>query len=165
MNINGLKLRYINGQCYEFILPNGKHLITDPYITPENLSGFRRFAVEEIEQCDYILLTHTHYDHTSDVGYLCRKFNAKLFAGQMSIMKLAAFYDLDLCLLYPVEHMEIFEMPDFTLQAIRGKHFGKPGKLSISHSLNLTQKKFGLEGYGELDVLGCVETYDFCLTL
>ena len=60
MQIKGVKVRYINSQCYEFILPNGKHLITDPYISPINLVGFRKFPVEEIEQCDYILMTHTH---------------------------------------------------------------------------------------------------------
>mgnify|MGYP007059276400 CR=1 FL=1 len=36
MTIDSFKFRYINAQCYEFILPNGKHLITDPYITPTN---------------------------------------------------------------------------------------------------------------------------------
>ena len=41
--------------------------------TPINLVGFRKFPVEEIEQCDYILMTHTHYDHTSDIGYLYKK--------------------------------------------------------------------------------------------
>lgn len=55
MTIDSFKFRYINAQCYEFILPNGKHLITDPYITPTNLVGFRPFHVDEIEQCDYIL--------------------------------------------------------------------------------------------------------------
>ena len=61
----GMKLRYINGQCYEFILPGGKHLITDPYITPTKglaNAGMPEFSTDQIEGADYILLTHTHYD-------------------------------------------------------------------------------------------------------
>ena len=37
MQIKGVKVRYINSQCYEFILPNGKHLITDPYMFNKGL--------------------------------------------------------------------------------------------------------------------------------
>ena len=28
MTIDSFKFRYINAQCYEFILPNGKHLLS-----------------------------------------------------------------------------------------------------------------------------------------
>ena len=27
----GLKFRWINGQCFEFVFPNGKVLLSDPY--------------------------------------------------------------------------------------------------------------------------------------
>lgn len=162
----GLKLRYINGQCYEFLLPNGKHLVTDPYITPtKGLSnaGFQEFTADNIEGADYILLTHAHYDHTSDLGLLAKKFDSYVFAGDLSAPGLGTFYDLDHGKIMPMTNLQTFEMEDFTLTAFRGKHaHSKP--LFRDHSMSVTKNKWGIEGYGELDVLGAIETYDFCLT-
>ena len=166
MNQTGLQMRYINGQCYEFILPNGKHLITDPYVTPtKGLSnaGFRAFSVEEIERADYILITHSHFDHTSDLGYLAKKFGSMVFAGSMTIALMAEFFDLDYGKLFPVSEMQTFELEDFTLTCYKGKHFATKPMLR-ERSMKITQKKFGVEGYGEIDTLGVVETFDFCIT-
>ena len=76
MKQSSFKFRWINSQCYEFILPNGKHVITDPYITPKPVPGFRVFSVEEIEQCDYILLTHSHYHYDDGPHRECRLYPA-----------------------------------------------------------------------------------------
>ena len=165
MNINSLKLRYINGQCYEFVLPNGKHIITDPFITPQVLSGFRQFNIDEIERCDYILLTHAHYDHTADIGTLCKKFGCKLLAGEMCIMSVAECFDIDLSQLIPLSNLCPLELPDFTVLPVRGKHYGTPGRLPRERFLNLSEEKFGIKGHSACDIYGCVETYDFCITL
>ena len=162
MKINGFQVRYINAQCYEFILPNGKHLITDPYITPVNLVGFRPFSVEEIERCDYILLTHSHYDHTSDIGCLYKKFDCRVFCSSMVAVELARYFDLPPGRIYPFDNMDTYEMEDFTLRTVRGRHFpmlnaklpaGKPGD------------GFGGSGHDLMNFMGAMFSFDFCLTL
>ena len=162
MNINGFQVRYINAQCYEFILPNGKHLITDPYITPVNLAGFRKFSVDEIQRCDYILLTHSHYDHTSDIGYLYKKFDCKMFCSSMVAVELSKYFEVPGGRIYPFDNMDTYEMPDFTLLTVRGKHFpmlnmpNKPGSFGDD---------FGGSGHDMLNFMGVMFSFDFCITL
>ena len=161
MKQSSFKFRWINSQCYEFILPNGKHVITDPYITPKPVPGFRVFSVEEIEQCDYILLTHSHYDHTSDIGYLCEKFNARLIAGEMTIMPVAKAYDLNLGALIPMSNMQRLELPDFDLLPVRGKHYDN----KVLHYKDVMERGALKNGDAACNAIGTVETYDFCITL
>jgi phosphoribosyl 1,2-cyclic phosphodiesterase len=161
MEINGFKFRYINSQCYEFILPNGKHIVTDPYISVENLHGFRKFSVDEIEQCDYILLTHTHFDHTTDIGYLSKKFNPKLFVGDNACVELAKYSKAELGMFYPISNMQTYELADFKLTAVRGKHF--PMKGDYEMGLHIAEDL--VPNHGELNVIGSIDTYDFCITL
>lgn len=161
MKINGIQFRYINSQCYEFILPNGKHLITDPYISHRNLVGFRTFSVDEIERCDYILMTHTHYDHTSDIGYLCKTFDAKLFCGNMVAVELAKYFGVAPGRIYPFDNMDTYEMPDFTFTTVRGKHFPM---LNVKFTPGSFPPDFGGPGHDELNFMGTIFTYDFCLT-
>ena len=161
MTIDSFKFRYINAQCYEFILPNGKHLITDPYITPTNLVGFRPFHVDEIEQCDYILLTHTHYDHTSDIGNLYKKFDCKVFCSGMVASELAKYFQVAPGRIYPFENMDTYEMEDFSLMTVRGKHFPM---LNISFEPGSFPDSFGGPKHDELNFIGTIFSYDFCLT-
>ena len=153
MTIDSFKFRYINAQCYEFILPNGKHLITDPYITPTNLVGFRPFHVDEIEQCDYILLTHTHYDHTSDIGNLYKKFDCKVFCSGMVASELAKYFQVAPGRIYPFENMDTYEMEDFSLMTVRGKHFPM---LNISFEPGSFPDSFGGPKHDELNFIGTI---------
>ena len=162
MQIKGVKVRYINSQCYEFILPNGKHLITDPYISPINLVGFRKFPVEEIEQCDYILMTHTHYDHTSDIGYLYKKFDCKVFCCSMVAAELARYFDVPPGRIYPFDNMDTYDMPDFRLTTVRGKHFPM---LRVSFKPGELPPDFGGPAHDMLNYLGTIFSFDFCITL
>ncbi|MBO4888631.1 MAG: MBL fold metallo-hydrolase [Firmicutes bacterium] len=162
MKINGFKVRFINAQCYEFILPNGKHLITDPYITPVNLVGFRPFSVDEIERCDYILLTHSHYDHTSDIGYLFKKFSSKVFCSSMVAVELAKYFEVAPGRIFPFDNMDTYEMPDFTLLTVRGKHFPM---LNVRFDPGSFPDSFGGSGHDLLNYMGTIFSYDFCITL
>ena len=35
-----VKLRWINGACYELVLSDGTVIVLDPYVTPAGLEGF-----------------------------------------------------------------------------------------------------------------------------
>ena len=178
MEVQGLKLRWIYGACYEIVLPNGKVIVTDPFITPEKLEGFN---VDEITGADYVLCTHTHYDHTADISYLLNKFKSrqtdgqtmgksavdqpKLIAGEMSIPALCEFFDLDYFFGYPIVSGETYEFKDFTLQAFRAKHVGHPaGKSTPKLAPQTSATKYSVAGHGECDKLGWLEEYDYVIT-
>lgn len=56
----------------------GKHLLFDPFISPNPLaSGIKLDTIK----ADYILLSHAHQDHVADTPYLAERTGAKLVAG------------------------------------------------------------------------------------
>lgn len=119
MNLETLKLRWINYACYEIVLPNKKTIIVDPCIDFEKKASF---TYEDFTGCDYILLSHTHYDHTMEVGKLCNKFKPKVIAGELSAYALCEFFDIDFDSVFPVSPNEEFVFDDFKLEVFRGKH-------------------------------------------
>lgn len=127
MFINGLKFRYVNYACYEIVLPNGKVIVVDPCIDMGPMPGEKEhlapdFKKEEFTGADYIILSHTHADHTLEVGYLAKKYNSKIIVGAMSALSLAEAYDLNTDQVYPCFPNEKFIMEDFTIEVFRGKH-------------------------------------------
>lgn len=165
MTMEGFRFRYINAQCYEFVLPNGKHILIDPYISDKVLTGFREFKLDEIEWCDYVLLTHTHWDHTSDLGTICNKFDSKLFCGAPVAAEISKYFKIKPGRIYPFENMDTYETEDFILKAVRGRHFpllklGKYGGQPEDYP-----EDFGGAGYRHLNFQGTLFSYDFCITL
>ena len=83
MEVKGIKFRYINFACYEVILPNGKEIVIDPCHTMNTdgkkdaymAAGSYDIPVDwcDYKGADYVLISHTHGDHTLDLGYLVAK--------------------------------------------------------------------------------------------
>ena len=57
------------------VVINGKHLLFDPYITPNPLA--KSIDINAIK-ADYILVSHGHGDHIADVVSIAQRTNAKL---------------------------------------------------------------------------------------
>ena len=114
-----LSLRWIHCAGYEIRLPNDKRIVIDPFVTT---NAFEDFTWEDFEGADYIILSHTHGDHVSDVGNLVKKFNSQLFVGQMSCNSLVEYFDLNYSNVWPVLPGECYHTDDMTLHVYRGKH-------------------------------------------
>lgn len=55
----------------------GKHLLFDPFISPNPLAS--KIHLDTIK-ADYILLSHAHQDHVADAPYLMERTEAKMIA-------------------------------------------------------------------------------------
>lgn len=162
MNIPSLRIRYINYACYEIKLPNGKEIIIDPCIDYKKSDA--EFPKEDFQGADYILLSHTHYDHTMDLSYLTNKFNSKVFMGQMSLMAELQSDDINLDNVYPVSPMEVFDMPDFRLEVFRGKHtFMNNPDNTVSQRIKKQNQYFPPE-HNIADIWGSIEYMDYLIT-
>ncbi|WP_185864833.1 metal-dependent hydrolase [Blattabacterium cuenoti] len=67
-----MNLIFINHSCYLLEISN-KTLLIDPFLDKNDSNAFfllKKFLNKKI---DYILLTHAHYDHVSDVEYFYQK--------------------------------------------------------------------------------------------
>lgn len=80
MNINALirlpqvRLRWLTCSCFEVKTPDGYSIVIDPYIGESKAT---ELTAQDIEGADLILVSHTHYDHITDVKYLMDKFGSR----------------------------------------------------------------------------------------
>jgi L-ascorbate metabolism protein UlaG (beta-lactamase superfamily) len=75
----GFKIRWMGTACFEIRLEGETTIVIDPYVDD---SVSVPFASDLIEGCDYIFITHGHYDHVLDVGKLVQRFNPEIFCSQ-----------------------------------------------------------------------------------
>ena len=91
-----LKVRWSGVNFYEFVLPNGKTIVMDPYFddpndehneykyTPTDLPGG-----EWVHGADVVLLTHGHFDHIIGVPEVKRAFHLPVYASETEDAMLA----------------------------------------------------------------------------
>ncbi|MCO5259787.1 MAG: metal-dependent hydrolase [Crocinitomicaceae bacterium] len=72
-----MKITYYGHSSFELEI-NGKHLLVDPFISPNPKSA--SIDINTLK-ADYILLTHAHYDHIMDVDALVERTKAKIISN------------------------------------------------------------------------------------
>lgn len=157
-----LKVRWFNDACYELKLPNGKGILIDPYI---NGSRYRVKSVEDVEAADYILISHTHFDHVMDIGEVSQTFDSKIFAGNMSGMELAKYFDIPGYRMNLCSPGDVIFTEDFKLECFRAKHtklgdFDRPSNWPE----NLKQENLKEEA-AAMNLAGSYEYLNYLLTL
>lgn len=69
-----MNITYYGHSCFGISI-NGKHLLFDPFVTPNPLA--KSIDINAIP-ADYILVSHGHSDHVADVVSIAKRTNAKV---------------------------------------------------------------------------------------
>ncbi len=169
MKLNGMKIRWLNTQCFEMRLPNGKTILTDPTIRdplPDIPYGAQfkipGFSIDDIEGADYIIVNHTHGDHIIDLGVVAKKFHSLVICHSSVAMQVCKFFDLEPTRVFPMEYDAKYFFEDFTLETFHGMH--RPARKPISQREDTVLKTYGVEGYHELGCYGSVFNVNFVIT-
>ena len=72
-----MKVQYL-GHASLWIEANGKSIVVDPFITPNELAKHIDF---ENLKADYIVITHAHQDHVYDVEALAKRTGATIISN------------------------------------------------------------------------------------
>lgn len=116
----GVQLRWLNNAGFEIILPGGAHVLVDPWLDEAMIYPF---PLEKIERADYVLLTHTHFDHADSIGRLQRRFpKAAIFVGDLSADALCMEQELNVERLFRVRHGEKYQFDEVKIEAIGARH-------------------------------------------
>ncbi|KUO71888.1 MAG: hypothetical protein APF77_07190 [Clostridia bacterium BRH_c25] len=113
-----ISIRWITVTCFEIKIGD-KTVVIDPFI---GLSPGTDATAEIIEGADIILVSHTHWDHVTDIGYLMDKFESKVIVGDLSAMDLAKYLNRNAHFLYPVCHNTELDFGWVKIKALMGRH-------------------------------------------
>jgi L-ascorbate metabolism protein UlaG (beta-lactamase superfamily) len=129
-----MKITYYGHSCFGVEI-KGKHLLFDPFITPNPLAT--KVKVGEIK-ADYILLSHAHQDHVADAYDMAKRTGAMLISNFEICMY---FAKKGINTFHPMNTGGVFTTPVFMVKSVNAIHSssfddgangGSPGGFVIS---------------------------------
>ncbi len=180
-----LKIRWISVQCYEIALPNGKVIVTDPFIWDgSNLEGkelteqekrelkvYKQtgFTVNDFTGADYIIISHAHGDHCNIVGDLWNRFYGRVLVPADAATEVARVYNIPYGAIYPIYPGNTYYFDDFTLKVYPGAHDNRSFRegyfLRPDDPANLTQasEEFNIPTPNMTGPLGYMYVFNFMI--
>ena len=153
-----LKFRCFHvGGGHELVLPGGKTILIDPYYPDRN------HPQEDIQGADYILLTHSHFDHDLNLGWIAKKFDSRIIMPAGAALAEAKYQRLAYDSIFPAYPNSRFTFPDFTLDVFLAKH-NTLGKAAYDPEVDVTFKMTGVKGDLDTDALGGIFSNDYLIT-
>ncbi len=93
-----------------------------PAFSREDLAWTDTATIDaHISEADFILCTHSHFDHLGDVPYIARKTGAKVIGHETAITILRT-YGIPDEQLYTVKGGEDYQFADFSVRVVPGLH-------------------------------------------
>ncbi len=100
-----------------------------PHFAREDLAWSDTTLIDSlITEADFILCTHSHFDHLADVPYIARKTGAKVIGHETANTILRA-YGIPEEQLYTVKGGEDYQFEDFSVRVVPGLHSALNEKL------------------------------------
>jgi L-ascorbate metabolism protein UlaG (beta-lactamase superfamily) len=114
-----MKIRWIDTSCFEIQTDQGERIVTDPYIDE---CPNHPITADEITAMDYILITHTHFDHITQLNQYYDQYRPKILVSPISGMKLVESLDLSGQCIYGMEDGELLDFGNCAFTRISGHH-------------------------------------------
>jgi len=103
----------------EIVLPNKKTLVIDPFVDD---AVDAPITSDQFEGCDYLFLTHGHYDHILDAGKVCKRFNPKIYCSKIVSESLINHLGVNPERIRPVTVGDQVSETGMTIKIIQGTH-------------------------------------------
>jgi L-ascorbate metabolism protein UlaG (beta-lactamase superfamily) len=114
-----LRMRWLGTACFEISLPNKQSIVIDPYVDD---SVTAPITSDEFEGCDYIFITHGHYDHILDTGKLANRFNPKIFCNEVTASSLIEHQGVPPSLINRVIPGDVIKEEGLAVEVLQGVH-------------------------------------------
>lgn len=121
-----LRFRWIHAQCFQFELPGGKILMTDPFF-PQNPKAWKEvctpaFDADELGKVDYVTINHSHFDHTANLPDLFKQARPTVICDRIFARELSAAFQVPAACIRPIVPGLTYHFDDFTLNTFSGNH-------------------------------------------
>lgn len=135
-------MRWLGTACFEIQLPDGKTVVLDPFVD-DSVSA--PISSAQFEGCNYIFLTHGHYDHILDVGNLAVRFRPKIFCNDQAANSLIQHQGVAPHRITRIKVGNVIREKGLAVEVVQGVHvnFAAEYKRITGHDL--------LEGISDLE--------------
>ncbi len=158
----GLDFKWLAITSFEFRFGNTL-ILTDPCIT--DCVG-TELTCEDVEACDIICVTHTHWDHITDIPVLTEKFAPKILLGDMSALPLARWLNYSPTDVYPMYPDTELDFNDVKIRALYGRHSKLDGGINDQvERINADPIFEKYSGMDKLCELGSFEYRNYLFTM
>ena len=168
MEVQAFKIRWFVENCCEIKLPSGKTILIDPMLSKDKDSDnfwmkafYSGFGVEDLEGCDYILISHAHGDHIASLAEVFDKYHAPIVVNHTSAYPLALHEDIAPGAFIPICDGTELNFGEFKVKMLPGRHTAKVASTKPSQSPifgdDPEEVKFG--------VLGSLYNNNYLITL
>ncbi len=128
--VTGFKIRWFIENCCEIKLPGGKTIVIDPMLVQkagEDANHWEKdfqsgFGVEDLEGCDYVLITHIHGDHITSLKEVWDKFHPIIVVNGYSAYELAERFDIPPGAMIPASDGGEYNFDTFRVKWLPGRH-------------------------------------------
>jgi len=156
-----IKIKWLSVASFEIDYA-GHHIVTDPFITPNEQSPC---TWKDVEDCEIITLSHAHYDHISDIPELMNRFDPLLLCGERTALPLSKWVNCNPMSVYPMYPDLELDFGWVRIKALYGVHVPLKGRSSeINEWLGQFEKIPGLSGIGDLQEIANVEYRNYLFT-
>ena len=162
MNQYGIRIKWLSVTCFE-ITDGNVTIVSDPCVTESPLCSL---TWENIEACDYITLSHGHWDHITDIPRLINKFQPIILTGDQTAAPLARWTNYSPSRIYPMHPDLELNFDTVKIRALYGRHVdtgsGYNDQVATLSKRPAVQADFGmneLQGYGSLEYRNFLYTF------
>lgn len=117
--VMSFKLRWLGTACFEVVLPNKKTLVIDPFVDDAVDSPI---TSSQFEGCDFLFLTHGHFDHILDAGKLSDRFSPTIYCSKLVAESLIKHLGVNPKRVRPVAVGDRVCETGMTVEIIQGTH-------------------------------------------
>ena len=114
----GVSIKWLSVTCFE-ITDGNVTIVSDPCVTDSPLCPL---TWEDIEKCDYLTLSHGHWDHITDIPQLIEKFRPLIFTGDQTAAPLARWTNYAPSRIYPMYPDLELDFDTVKIKALYGRH-------------------------------------------
>ena len=162
MSKYGIRIKWLSVTCFE-ITDGNVTIVSDPCVTESPLCPL---TWENIESCDYITLSHGHWDHITDIPRLIHKFKPLILTGDQTAAPLARWTNYSPSRIYPMHPDLELDFDSVKIRALYGRHVdvgtGYNDQVASLATRPSVLADFGmneLQGYGSLEYRNFLYTF------
>lgn len=160
-NMERTSIRWMTNACFE-VQSDGVLLVSDPCLLQTSFKGFKEPFFEKV---DGIMLSHLHWDHTTELKFLVNKFNPAVFTGAAGSLQLAEYLDMNTSYLFPMYPDQELDMGEYRIKAFYNRH----SDVKMNYSAQAKQCSSydfysSYPGLEKLQTAGGMEMYSYLLT-